>query len=48
MLTNEKKGKFGAGALLCYGWGAHAACRSFNPLALELDIYSSAHHLCKM
>ena len=20
----------------------------FNPLALELDIYSSAHHLCKM
>jgi hypothetical protein len=22
--------------------------RSLNPLALELDIYSSAHHLCKM
>ena len=21
---------------------------SFNPLALELDIYSLAHHLCKM
>jgi hypothetical protein len=21
---------------------------SFNPLALELDVYSSAHHLCKM
>jgi len=20
----------------------------FNPLALELDIYSSAHYLCKM
>jgi len=20
----------------------------FNPLALELDIYSLAHHLCKM
>jgi hypothetical protein len=22
--------------------------RSINPLALELDIYSLAHHLCKM
>jgi len=22
--------------------------RDFNPLALQLDIYSSAHHLCKM
>jgi len=21
---------------------------NFNPLALELDIYSLAHHLCKM
>jgi hypothetical protein len=30
MLTNEgKKRKFGAGALLCYGW-AHAACSSCN------------------
>ena len=24
------------------------SCLVFNPLALELDIYSSAHHLCKM
>jgi len=23
-------------------------CNYFNPLALELDIYSLAHHLCKM
>jgi len=35
---------------ICYSvgywqWGYDI---SINPLALELDIYSSAHHLCKM
>ena len=30
-------------SLLLDKWGA-----CFNPLALELDIYSLAHHLCKM
>ena len=26
----------------------YAETSEFNPLALELDIYSLAHHLCKM
>ena len=28
--------------------GQNVELFSFNPLALELDIYSLAHHLCKM
>ena len=31
-----------------YDDGTRQHTRYFNPLALELDIYSLAHHLCKM
>jgi len=30
MLTIEEERKFGAGALLCYVWGPHAACSSYK------------------
>ena len=35
-------------AKLCLVSEREGTLRTFNPLALELDIYSLAHHLCKM
>jgi len=44
-----RRGEEGGNLLLTLLSGAeHSNLMIFNPLALELDIYSSAHHLCKM